>query len=167
VGDHRKRRAARVPVGPIVLAFLGLALGSLAGSRMQPLHPWRPRPVPLALLPEPPWLPVHPERIAELAKLPVYAVCFQGTPPRALVSPPLDLPADHPLRRTGGAVVAHCKIDPEGWVVQAQLLKPDGPRLRQALVRTLFHWRFLPARDAQGKPVAVHFAVVLRIPEAP
>jgi TonB family protein len=93
----------------------------------------------------------------------VYAVCFDGTPPQALVHPPLDLPPGHPLRRTGGIVIAHCLIDPEGWVVQVQLLKgPDRPALRQALVRTLAQWRFEPARH-QGRPAAVHYAIALRV----
>src|SRR4051812_8566895 len=110
----------------VVLLLLGGQASGPAG-RSAPVPP-----------PEPSWIPVHPERLALLGHQPVYAVCFDGAPPRALVHPPLDLPPGHPLRRTGGIVIAHCLIDPEGWVVQVQILRgPDRPVLREALVRTL------------------------------
>jgi len=160
-----KAIGGRAWLGPLVLCLLGLASGGLAGSRLEPVTSWRPAPIPAtsAPRPEPPWLPVHPERLARLAGIPVYAVCFGGTRPTAVASPPLDLPAGDPLRRTGGIVLAHCRIDPEGWVVQAQLLKPDAPTIRQALVRTLARWRFMPARSKSGQPAAVHFVVTLKV----
>jgi TonB family protein len=143
--------------GPLLLALLVLLTGQASG----PSGPVRP---PAVAPPEPPWLPVHPERRALLGQTTVYAVCFDGVPPRARVHPPLDLPPGDPLRRTGGILIAHCLVDPQGWVVQAQLLKgPDTPTVREALVRTLAQWRFEPARRPNGQPAAVHFVVTLRV----
>jgi len=154
---------SRARLGPLAFFALGLALISGAICRLEWAAPLRPLPASTAPRPEPPWLPIHPERLPRLAKIPVYAVCFGGTRPVAVASPPLDLPAGHPLRRIGGVVLAHCEIDLEGWVVQAQLLKPDAPRIRQALVRTLAQWRFTPARSRSGQPAAVHFVVALKV----
>jgi hypothetical protein len=148
----------------LLVAAFGLVLGGLSGCRAERLSP--PEPAPLqgkvAPRPEPPWLPVHPERLARLAGIPVYDLCVGGTFPRRQVSPSrLTLPAGDPMRRTGGRVFANCLIDPEGWVVQTQLVKgPDQPAFRQDLVRTLADWRFAPAR-CQDRPTAVHFMVVL------
>ncbi|HZF07848.1 MAG TPA: energy transducer TonB [Thermoanaerobaculia bacterium] len=142
-----------------LLALLAILL--LLGDRASAPVP---RPAPPPSRPAPPWLPVHSERLALLGHQPVYAVCFHGVPPRALVHPSLDLPLGHPLRRLGGIVIAHCLIDPQGWVVQAQILAgPDRPVLREALVRALARWRFEPARRPNGQPAAVHYAVSLRV----
>jgi len=164
MGDRVMKVAAyqaplRATKWPLALAAVLLLLGSVASGPVgRSAPPWRP-----VAQPEPPWFTVHPERLALLGNSVVYGVCFDGAPPRALVHPPLDLPPGHPLRRLGGVVIAHCLIDPEGWVVQAQLLRgPDRPVLRAALVRTLARWRFEPARR-HGQPAAVHYAVSLSV----
>jgi hypothetical protein len=115
-----------------------------------------------ALPPETPWMPVHPERQARMAGVPVYQVCFDGTPPRKLAGGAPELLPSSPFRRFGGVLIAHCLIDPEGWVVSAQVLKTPDAADRLAVARALAGWRFEPARRA-GRPVAVHFTVSIRV----
>jgi hypothetical protein len=114
----------------------------------------------------PPWLPVHPERQARLAGIPVYQVGFPGTPPRKLVSPPPRLAPSSPFRRFGGVMIADCLIDLEGYVVAVQVLKTPDPADQQALARAMAGWRFAPARLA-GQPAAVHFTVSIPVARDP
>jgi hypothetical protein len=115
---------------------------------------------------EPPWMPVHPERAARLAGLPIYGVCFAGTVPRPRVTTAVELPASSPYRKHGSVLLAHCLIDDEGFVVKAQLIKVDAPADRLAAVRALANDRFAPAVYA-GRPVAVHFMIRLPVSASP
>ena len=115
--------------------------------------------------PEPPvpWLPVHPERQAGLAAVPVFGVCFAGTPPRKLAGAPPTLGPESRYRRHGGVLIAHCLIDPEGYVVAVQVMKAPDPADRQAVALALAGWRFAPAMLA-GRPAAVHFLISIPVP---
>ena len=109
-----------------------------------------------------PWLPVHPERQARLAAIPVYGVCFAGTPPRKLAGAPPKLAPESRYRRHGGVLIAHCLIDPEGYVVAVQVMKAPDPADKQAVALALASWRFAPAMLA-GQPAAVHFLVSIPV----
>jgi hypothetical protein len=111
----------------------------------------------------PPWIPVHPERKHRLIGAPIGEVCFDGTPPMKLAGKPPELPPSSVYRRLGGVLVAHCLVDDEGYVVEAQLWKTLDPADRQAVERALAGWRFAPARRRDGRPSAVHFTVTIPI----
>jgi TonB-like protein len=143
---------------PALLAAQSPGSGPATGALAVPPAAWATA--------EPPWIPVHPKRQARLAGKPVHGICFGGTPPRQLAGGPPRLPPDSPLRRTGGAIVAHCLVDDEGYVAAFQLLKAPAGIDPQALAEALTTWRFEPARQA-GRPVAVHYTVAIPLPRDP
>ncbi|HEV3454967.1 MAG TPA: hypothetical protein VHG32_00335 [Thermoanaerobaculia bacterium] len=117
----------------------------------------------VAAPPEPPWTPVHPERLQRLTGVPIGEVCFDGTPPKKLAGNAPELPPGSAYLRFGGVLIAHCLVDDEGYVVEAQLWKTPDPADRQAVARALAGWRFAPARRRDGHPAAVHFTVAIPI----
>jgi hypothetical protein len=146
----------------LVLAADGRATG--LGAPIPAPIPGMPPPAAAA---GPPWTPVHPERKQRLIGAPIGEVCFDGTAPRKLAGKPPDLPPSSAYRRLGGVLVAHCLVDDEGWVVEAQLWKVPDPADRQAMARALAGWRFAPARRHDGRPAAVHFTVTIPIARQP
>jgi hypothetical protein len=112
---------------------------------------------------EQPWTPVHPERLQRLTGVPIGEVCFDGTPPKKLAGNAPELPPGSAYLRFGGVLIAHCLVDDEGYVVEAQLWKTPDPADRQAVARALAGWRFAPARRRDGHPAAVHFTVAIPI----
>ena len=142
------------------LGFFSLVAASGIGGVGAPI----PGSPPAVQLPsEPPWTSVHPERKHRLIGVAVGAVCFDGTPPKKLVGKPPELPPSSVYRRFGGVLVAHCLVDDEGYVVEAQLWRTPDPGDRQAVARALAGWRFAPARRRDGHPAAVHFTVQIPI----
>jgi hypothetical protein len=153
-GDRRRvRRRVR-------LLLCSLLAGAALGAAGAPV-PGMPEPV--MVQPELPWIPVHPERKHRLIGVPIGEVCFGGTAPKKLAGNPPELPPASVYRRFGGVVVAHCLVDDEGYVVEAQLWKMPNPVDRLAMVRALAGWRFAPARRRDGHPAAVHFTVTIPI----
>jgi hypothetical protein len=159
-GD-RKWRA--IGAGGLLL-LLVVAAGGQAGGGGAPI-PGK-TPVATAAVMSP-WIPVHPERKQRLLGAQIGEVCFDGTPPGKLGGKPPELPPASAYRRQGGVLLAHCLVDDEGWVVEAQLWKVPDPAVRQAVARALAAWRFAPARRRGGRPAAVHFTVTIPIPRQP
>ncbi|MGH9361364.1 MAG: energy transducer TonB [Thermoanaerobaculia bacterium] len=112
------------------------------------------------------WLIVD-ETVARLAASgPVYAVCFHGRRPRPLRTAALVLPPGHPWRRTGGILIVHGELAPNGRFGRAQILHgSETLTVKAAVVACLRRWRFAPAM-LHGKPVAVHFTATLEIPRS-
>jgi len=110
-----------------------------------------------------PWIAVHPERRARLAGVSIHGVCTSGTPPLKLAGEAPALAPGSPFRRFGGSLVAHCLIDDEGYVVEVQVLKTPHRSDQLAVAQALTGWRFAPARIA-GRPIALHFIVLIRVP---
>jgi hypothetical protein len=146
-----------------LLLFSSMAGAAVGGAGTGAGAPIPGMPPPLAAPAEPPWTPVHGERKQRLAGAPIGEVCFDGTPPKKLAGGPPELPPVSAYRRFGGVVVAHCLVDDEGYVVEAQLWKMPNPLDRLAVVRALAGWRFAPARWRDGRPAAVHFTVTIPI----
>ena len=94
--------------------------------------------------------------------VPVGEVCF-GKRPTKLVGKAPELPPSSVYRRFGGVLLAHCLVDDEGYVVEAQLWRTPDPGDRQAMARALAGWRFAPARGRNGRPAAVHFMLSIRV----
>ena len=46
-------------------------------------------------------------------------------------------------------------------IPEAAAVKDPDPRLTKAATEAVLQWRFEPARDAQGKPVAVVYTVTV------
>ncbi|HLX07292.1 MAG TPA: energy transducer TonB [Thermoanaerobaculia bacterium] len=160
----RPGRCRRRQLGRLGLAVLALLLAPVCGrdDHRRLLTEPGTRRAAAQPAPEPPWLPVHPERQARLAAIPVYGVCFAGTPPRKLAGAPPTLAPESRYRRHGGVLIAHCLIDPEGYVVAVQVMKAPDPADRQAVALALVGWRFVPAIYA-GRPAAVHFLVPIPV----
>jgi len=151
---HRQLTTA-VVVG-CVLSALAVIPGAAAGAAAAG--------TPAAVPAGAPWIPVHPERKHRLIGAPIGEVCFDGTPPMKLAGKPPELPPSSVYRCLGGVLVAHCLVDDEGYVVEAQLWKTLDPADRQAVARALAGWRFAPARGRDGRPSAVHFTVKIPLP---
>jgi len=146
--------------GRVRLGFLLLVAAGAVGGLSAPI----PGVPPAVQLPaETPWIPVHPERKHRLIGVPIGEVCFEGTRPQKLAGKPPDLPPSSVYRCVGGVLVAHCLVDDEGYVVEAQLWKTPDPADRQAVARALAGWRFAPARRRDGRPSAVHFTVTIPV----
>jgi hypothetical protein len=146
--------------GLLQLGFLLLVAASGVGGMGAPI-PGSPTAVQLPS--EPLWTAVHPERKQRLIGVAVGAVCFDGIPPKKLAGKPPELPLSSVYRRFGGVLVAHCLVDDEGYVIEAQLWRTPDPGDRQAVARALAGWRFAPARGRDGRPAAVHFTVKIPV----
>jgi hypothetical protein len=140
-----------------------LLVAAGAGGGLGAPIPGAPRPETARLRSEPPWTSVHPERRQRLIGAPVGEVCFAGTRPKKLAGKPPELPRSSVYRCFGGTLLAHCLVDDEGYVVEAQLWRVPDPGDRQAVARALAGWRFAPARRRDGHPAAVHFTVKIPI----
>ena len=161
-----QRRATGGGAGALLLLFV-LAAGGPAAGFGAPVPAPIPGMPPPVVAPGPPWTPVHPERKQRLMGAPIGEVCFDGTAPRKLAGKPPELPPSSAYRHQGGVLLAHCLVDDEGWVVEAQLWKVPDPADRQAVARALAAWRFAPARRRDGRPAAVHFTVTIPIAREP
>jgi hypothetical protein len=159
-----RQRTATADAGVALLLLFALAAGgapsAAAGGLGAPIPGMPPA---VEVTSGPPWTPVHPERKQRLIGAPIGEVCFDGTPPRKLAGKPPELPPTSAYRCHGGVLVAHCLVDDEGYVVEAQLWKTPDPADRQAVARALAGWRFAPARRRDGHAAAVHFTVTIPI----
>ncbi len=64
--------------------------------------------------------------------------------------------------KIGGVVVLETVIDRKGAVTSVTPLKSPDERLTAAAVNAVRQWRFEPARDKGGRPVAVVYALAVR-----
>lgn len=62
---------------------------------------------------------------------------------------------------TQGVVVLEAVIDTMGSVSNVRSIKGEAPELVQAAIEAVRQWRYKPARDAKGQPVAVRLTVTL------
>lgn len=79
------------------------------------------------------------------------------TAPRALHKEAPRYTAEAKEAKVTGVVIVQAVIDETGTVTDTEVLKglPEG--LSEAAVEAIEQWTFAPARDAQGKPVAVFY----------
>lgn len=113
------------------------------------------------------WLVVDAAEDAVIDRDCVRGLGFDGTPPRPLERPPLELPPGaNPERRL---VIVEAVIGPAGRIARARIVKgPAGPEIERAVVRTLAGWRFEPARERDTRePVAVRWVMTPRLAEEP
>jgi protein TonB len=71
-------------------------------------------------------------------------------------------PAEARAERIQGAVAVEATITKEGRVAEARVKRAVDPRLDAAALEAVRQWTFKPARDKEGRPVAVIFTVTLR-----
>lgn len=84
------------------------------------------------------------------------------TMPVAVTKVPPTYPEAARAAKIRGTVVVDVLIDPTGAVRDARILESPDPSLATAAIAAVRQWRFEPARDADNKPVDVHFVLTLR-----
>lgn len=148
--DVTPRLHTAVPWSAVLAALLALGCGAPAGP---PRHAEdRPPAGPLS-----DWIVVDAAEQAAVEGDCVHGLGFDGTPPRPIVRPPLELPPGaNPERRP---VIVEAVIGPTGRVARIRIVKgPAGPEVERALVRALAGWRFEPARERDTRePVAIRW----------
>lgn len=83
------------------------------------------------------------------------------TPPRAIERPAPQYTPEARKERIQGVVILRIEIDTRGQVRTAQVLKGLPLGLSEAARETVKRWRFEPALDADGKPVAVLYNITV------
>ena len=159
------RRDQAVATGPELPAavpeeFEPLPRPAPAGDAATPLPPAAgeaPRLVEDAPAPAPAPLPAEtsplPPAIDEAA--PVAGEAAQAPIPLPEQSPSPRYPSEALRRNETGTVVLQVQVDAQGQPVSVEVAQRSGSRdLDRAAVEAVSRWRFSPARDAAGKPVA-------------
>jgi TonB family protein len=91
------------------------------------------------------------------------------TPPRRLHAVQPEYPQDAREARVVGVVIVQAVIDKEGRIEELRALKGLPMGLTEAALEAVGQWRFEPALDADGNPVAVYYNLVINFqldPEA-
>lgn len=83
------------------------------------------------------------------------------SPPRAIERPAPEYTPEAREQRIQGVVVVQLEIDTAGQVRNAKVLKGLPMGLAEAALETVKRWRFEPAHDADGKPVAVYYNITI------
>lgn len=81
-------------------------------------------------------------------------------PPRKISGAAADYPEEAKRERIEGVVVIGLRVDAEGVVTEARVVRGLGGGLSEAALRAVRSWRFEPARKA-GEPVPVRFEVTV------
>jgi TonB family protein len=103
-----------------------------------------------------------------LSEVPVKADPF-AEPPRILAREPLpEYTPEAREARIQGVVILRLHIDTSGAVTRVTVLKGLPLGLDAAAAEAVRQWRFDPARDREGQPLAVEYTVTIqyRLPEA-
>ncbi len=89
------------------------------------------------------------------------------THPVCLRCPPAQYSYPALIHRVQGNVTLDALVGTDGWVSNVRILGSLGAGLDEQAMRTVRTWQWEPARDAEGKTVAAHQAVVItfRIPK--
>lgn len=83
------------------------------------------------------------------------------TPPRKLLSSPVEYTAEAREVRLQGVVILQVVIDETGHITGVKVLKGLPYGLTEAAVESVETWRFEPARDAKGNPVKVYYNLTI------
>lgn len=83
------------------------------------------------------------------------------TEPRAVEKAPPSYPEEAQKERVQGAVVLEATIATDGRVSETAVVEDPDARLTAAAREAVAKWRFEPARDAKGNPVAVRYRVTV------
>lgn len=166
------RRDQAAPAGPAqpaaaTEAFEPLPRPMAAGDAATPLPPPDEQEAPRLVEEAPP--PPAPVPVpAEAAPLPqdIEQAAVAGSPavqapaPLAEQSPSPRYPVEAMRRGDAGTVVLRVAVDPEGRPLSIDISQRSGSRdLDRAAVEAVSRWRFEPARDAAGNPVAGDLSV--------
>lgn len=79
------------------------------------------------------------------------------TPPRVVEKPAPAYTAEAKAARIQGVVILQATIDERGTVERVEILKGLPLGLGEAAAETVRRWRFEPARDRAGEPIAVTY----------
>jgi len=83
------------------------------------------------------------------------------TEPQVVEKAPPKYPDEARKERVQGAVVLEATIETDGRVSETAVVEDPDARLTAAAREAVAKWRFEPARDAKGKPVAVRYRVTV------
>lgn len=83
------------------------------------------------------------------------------TEPRVVEKAPPQYPEEARKEKVQGAVVLEATIETDGKVSETTVVEDPDARLTAAAREAVAKWRFEPARDAKGKPVAVRYRVTV------
>jgi protein TonB len=92
----------------------------------------------------------------------VFKMTDDFEPPRLIEKVQPVYPEEARESRTGGAVIIRGVIGKDGTVRDVKVLKSPSGLLSRAAVEAIRQWRYEPARDPGGEPVAVHYTLMVR-----
>jgi TonB family protein len=81
------------------------------------------------------------------------------TPPVAVHKVDPEYPPGAREEKVQGVVVLDAVIDSEGFVLDVKILESPDDRLADAAMTAIQQWKFDPARDAEGNPIAVYYSL--------
>lgn len=165
LAGRREQAAPAGPVQPVAApeTFEPLPRPLAAGDAATPLPAPDEEEEAPRLVEEAPPPPAPPPVPVEAAPLPqnIEQAPVAGSPavqapaPLAEQSPSPRYPIEAMRRGDAGTVVLQVAVDPEGRPVSIDVSQRSGSReLDRAAVEAVSRWRFEPARDAAGNPVA-------------
>ena len=92
----------------------------------------------------------------------------QATRPKAIEQHPPAYPPAEEAARHGGRVTVRVGVKQDGIIENVEVIKSTGyPALDQAAIDAVKTWRFAPATDEQGKPVASTLSFALNFKPPP
>ena len=95
-------------------------------------------------------------------KTPRYKEGVGVSEPVKIHGPPPKYPESARRDKIMGLVVLYCMIDVDGTVKDVRVLREANTALSDAAVEAVRGWRFEPAKDGAGKPVAVYYALTVK-----
>jgi TonB family protein len=70
-------------------------------------------------------------------------------------------PAEASKAKVSGVVILECMIDTDGFVRDLKTVRSEPMGLTDAAVKAVSQWKYEPARDARGKPMATWLTVTI------